>query len=171
MFLIRNFSVLLLIRPVFSEWIKIPQTADSLNEKVLSNEKPFDYSTYKDFFSIIEPNIELVDQMEPNNSSMHSSNVSTLKSVFSDSETHSDKINGRFLKKDQSQSVKVEQKPNETANKIVFKRLELKRLDFNGILKFFRNMQKSFGTDSISNVGDKVKFLLQFKDDLLTNIG
>lgn len=202
----------LFIGIVYSDWIEIPQSVHSLNEAannrslVTTNENSFDYSTYKDFFSIIEPEVEfeknittirknsifsnklndrdgdfhmiMVNPTEEDHLVVHSSNVSTLIDKMENSyeiksenleEKPSDEINKQSLNK--SQSEKSDQNLKSKQNTIVFKRLQFKPFDFNNILKFLINMQQSFAIDSLKGIGDKVKFLVQFKDNLLENIG
>lgn len=230
MFFIRSFFVLLSVyRIVYSEWIEITQS--TLNSGGIENDRPLvtngrtpsDYSTYKDFFNIIGPNMELVnltknsvfsnkfnnqnggfhiimanasnfdDKLAGNRLLMHPSNTSILKSVFSDSidqmtiepiQMDSIKIelgngNGKIpddtnknsLKNNKPQIAESDQNPKTEDNRIVFKRLEFKPFNFNNILKFLTNMQQSFAMSSSSGIGDKVKFLMQFKESLLENIG
>lgn len=209
------FVLSVFFRIVYSEWIEIAQSVHSLNEAannrslVTTNENSFDFSTYKDFFSIIEPDKELVQNRtivpknsifsnklpgqnsdsgfhmimvnptEENHSLIHPPNVSTLIDEMMDShETKSQNFNGKPSDRtssnsvNRSQSEKSEQNSQHTkANAIVFKRLEFKPLDFNNILKFLTNMQQSFAINSLTDIGDKVKFLVQFKENLLENIG
>lgn len=200
------------VRIVYSEWIEITQAVHSLNEAannrslVTTNENSFDYSTYKDFFSIIEPEVELaknvttvrknsifsnklndqsgdfhmimVHPTENEHPLLRPSNVSTLIDKMVDSheiksenlnETPTDSITKHSI--NDSQSEKSEQNSNTKQNTIVFKRLQLKPLDFHSILKFLTNMQQSFAIDSLTDIRDKVKFLVQFKDNVLVNIG
>lgn len=195
MFFVQSFFVINLFRIVYSEWIEITQNGHSSSEAaynnrslVTNNKNTFDFSTYKDFFSIIEPEMELVKNVEtvqksskisnklydqngnfhtilanPTHGKLkHPSNITTLKSVFSDSIDQ--------MKVDPVH--KIEQKPNsQQSGTIVFKRLEFKPLDFKSILKFLTDMQRSYSLDSLTNIGDKVNFLVQFKDSLLENIG
>lgn len=227
MFFLQSVFVISLFRIVYSEWIEITQSVQSLSEAannrslVTTNENTFDYSKYKDFFSIIEPEMELVKNItsvqknsifsnqlndqkgefhmimanpsENPHLLMHPSNVSTLKSVFSDSidkmvndpiqtdayeiqpenlnKKPSDETDKHLLNINKSKNESSKQTPNTKQNTIVFKRLEFKSLDFKHILKFLTNMQQSFSINSATGIGDKVKFLVQFKDSLLKNIG
>lgn len=211
----RVFVISVFVRIVYSEWIEIAQSVHSLNEAannrslVTTNENSFDFSTYKDFFSIIEPDRELVKNLtivqknsifsnklsgqnddsdfhmimvnptEENHLLVHPSNVSTLIDEMMDTheiqsqnvkEKPSDETSSNSMNK--SQSEKSEQNSKNTkADTITFKRLEFKPLDFNNILKFLTNMQQSFAINSLTGIGDKVKFLVQFKENLLENIG
>lgn len=211
----RVFVLSVFVRIVYSEWIEIAQSVHSLNEAannrslVTANENSFDFSTYKDFFSIIEPDRELVKNLtivqknsifsnklsgqngesdfhmimvnptEKTHLLMHPSNVSTLIDEMVDTheiksqsvdEKPTDKISSNSMNK--SQSGKSEQNTKNTkANTVTFKRLEFKPLDFKNILKFLTDMQQSFAINSLTDIGDKVKFLVQFKENLLENIG
>lgn len=235
---------------VHCEWIEISQPIRKSNEitsnrsLVMSNaEIPanFDFSTYKDFFSIIEPNIDYVKHVEPfHKNTVHNftlenklknkdyhilmdspesvydqtspattqrtqlllepPNVSKL-SVFSGFSDSQDKMVTNPLKVD-SLTIKIknpndkvknesdnknrmdtkepinneqvkgsERLPANKGNRIVYKRVELKPFDFNGVLKFFANMQQSFPMDSFASIRDKIIFLENFKDNLVENIG
>lgn len=53
----------------------------------------------------------------------------------------------------------------------VFKRLEYKPFDFMSVIDFLKTIQKSFLTRGFSAIGDKVKFLENFKDTIMNSIG
>lgn len=225
---------------VHCEWIEISQPIRRSNEivsnrsLVLSNaEIPinFDYSTYKDFFSIIEPDIDFKNPIEPfhqnivdkyaleNNlmkkdfhilmdnsdnlpnldKTVESSNVSKV-SVFSGTR---DKLFVNQLKVDpmlsltelnnsdervkiKSENVKIEvtekmpinhpikkneQRPKNQENRVIFQRVEYKPFDFNGVLKFFANIQQSFPLNAFTGIREKIQYLENFKKDLIDNIG
>lgn len=226
MFSVQNIFVVYLFQIVHSEWIEILQSAHSSSEiannrsMVINNENAFDYSTYKDFFSILEPKMEftkdillqknppndsinsnklnqnddlhivmanptnLFDQTEQNHLLMHSSNVSKLQSGFSDASEKmvinpiridsfgikTDNTNDKSLNKI-GKNLSNNNKSQTEAKRVVFKRLRLKPFHFNDILKFLTNMQQAFSLNTLTGIGDKVKFLIQFKDNILENIG
>lgn len=53
----------------------------------------------------------------------------------------------------------------------VFKRLEYKPFDFMSVFDFLKNIQKSFLSKGLTAIEDKVKFLENFKDTIMNNIG
>lgn len=58
-----------------------------------------------------------------------------------------------------------------TQKTFVFKRLEYKPFDFRSVFDFLKNIQKSFLSKGFSAIEDKVKFLKNFKDTVMNNIG
>lgn len=193
------------VQIVYSEWIEIAQPVHSLNEAAnnrsfaATNENTFDFSTYKDFFSIIEPDKELVKNITSvQKSSIFSNKLSAQNGdsgfhmiMVNPTEENHSKVSTLIDEMAESQEktseiVSEKQSPEKIINTTkkseqptygskhdsgIFKRFELKPLDFNNILKFLTNMQQSFAISSLANVGDKVKFLVQFKENILENIG
>lgn len=227
-------------RAVHCEWIEISQPIRRSNEfvsnrsLVLGNaEIPinFDYSTYKDFFSIMEPDIDFSNPIEPfhknvvdkyaikNNlmkkdfhilmdnsdnipnvdKTVEFSNVSKI-SVFSGTRDQSfvnqlkvdpmlslaDINNSNESVKIQSEDIKIavvdemplnkpiegnEQRPKKQENRVILKRVEYKPFDFNGVLKFFANIQQSFPLNAFTGIREKIQYLENFKKDLIDNIG
>lgn len=131
-----------------------------------------------DFHMIVAKPPNSYGQTGKNQLSMHSSNVSRIKEVFSDSAIDkmvNDKTDAtkkyNLFKYNNSKTEKSEQTPNTNENQLIFKHLKFKPFDFNNILKFLSNMQQAFSMNTLTGIGDKVKFLVQFKDSLLKNIG
>lgn len=56
--------------------------------------------------------------------------------------------------------------------KIILKKLEpFNPFDFSHILQFMKNVQKSFALGTMHSINGKIKYLEQFKNQLVTNIG
>lgn len=219
------------VRLIYCEWIQITQqphrSSEITNRSIVINSTDFDYSKYKDFFSIIGPemdfskNYDETPQHIPDNSPiliesnknefhvqsngphfrdqfrkdqsttafsnvlspsggsehMHNTsnaNLSPIKSenlqtestikVVQNKSTRNSAVRNQVANENEQQKLPAKQ------TKLILKRTEFKPLDFNGVIKFFGNMQKSFSMDA-TGITDKIKFLQGFKDDIQRNIG
>lgn len=220
-------------RMVYCEWIQISQSSRGSDKvhinqsSIKSNGKSptFDYSKYKDFFSVIEPEIDFVKDFEsshqhiiiksddnestsnefhayPNSSKIfeqpfdqHTKNELPTDSskVSAFSEFHNTKnrtmTNPLNVNKSKNQP-EIKSSEIDTANtqtnrrlkasenqaignqmKIVLKRVEFKPFNFDGVFKFFANIQQSFSLDPSAGIQSKIGFLENFKNTLLNNIG
>lgn len=228
--------IVISFRLVYCEWIQISQSSQG-SDKVKINESPvksngrhtqFDYSKYKDFFSVIEPDIDFDKDVETSNkniSEIIDSHYSLNKndfpvkyrnssivfehpfdhpkdnglanfSVFSGPRASqskpiitSAKTNKPINDLDkQSESIFANEKspeklesnrnlkddtnrPNTSQMKIVLKRTEFKPFSFDGIFKFFANIQQSISLKPSAGIQNKISFLENFKNNLLNNIG
>lgn len=224
-------------RAIYCEWIQIAQSSHSADKVNIdqsfmrSNEKlsNFDYSKYKGFFSVIEPDIdfEIPHKNVVIKADYHNSDRNTFK-TYANSSTIFDKPFDRPSKNEVSMSllnvsvfsgssdlkrdkivispssslkeIKLQSKSNETKSdinrkseiktesprklteagedrkngnqtKILLKRIEFKRFNFNDVFKFFANIQQSFSFDASAGIQSKISFLESFKNSLLNSIG
>lgn len=126
--------------------------------------------------SLLEMNVttEVVDSVVSSPASVFSSNVGNRsnKTLIFDHKTR------LFVKQNGTRNSSTGRGPRKptTAPKLVptqliLKHVEFKPFDFSSILKFFSRIQNSFSLGGIARVRDKVNFLEDFRDKLLTNIG
>lgn len=236
MYIIFYLVVIISFRLVYCEWIQISQSSQS-SDKVEINQSPvksngrqthFDYSKYKDFFSVIEPDIDFDKDVETSNKNISEfidshnrlnkndfpvkyTNSSIVfkhpfdhpkdnglanMSVFSGPSTSQSKpiitpvtTNQPIVELDKhSESIFVNEKspvklesnrnlkddadrPNTNQMKIVLKRTEFKPFSFDGVFKFFANIQQSISLKPSAGIQNKISFLENFKNNLLNNIG
>lgn len=79
---------------------------------------------------------------------------------------------GTISKDNSNQSTQEDNKKNTITQKtFVFKRLQYKPFDFKSVFDFLKNIQKSFLSRGFSAIEDKVTFLENFKDTIMSNIG
>lgn len=134
--------------------------------------------------SLLETNVKWLTTNDPLDtsttpSSVFSSNVHGTspqrnKTIVLTNKTHLLVNTNRTTSKPRKTStVRVQRKPSQklVPTQVIVKHVEFKPFDFSGILKFFTSIQKSFSFGGIARVGDKVNFLQDFRDRLLTNIG
>lgn len=208
------FIIIGAFRAIHCEWIEISQPIR--NQNTMANNPStvlktsnFDYSTYRDFFSIIEPEIEFPKEHEESMAKNISSGFAIKKRIsqknarifFDGSRNVRDNIGKNHLivnstneddskhqmdlgaKHSSSSSSRLQPQPirNEhekrsnvqanQKNRMTLTRIEQRPFDFNGVLKFFADMQQSISLTAFSGVRDKIKFLENFKNTLLQNIG
>lgn len=216
---------------IYCEWIEISQPIRRSNEIIknrslvnvtnLNIPTNFDFSTYKDFFSIIQPDIDFTKPIEPFNETMldrftienklmekrfhipnkhPANNVSNSKdskmvvlnrsksSIFSgisgiggtrekfvinplivDPMLPSIELNDS----NEKMKIKINEKKTirNTDERVIFKHVNYQPFDFNGVLKFFTNIQQTFPMTAFTSIREKIAFLNSFKNDLIENIG
>lgn len=216
------------VRLIYCEWIQITQQprrfGEITNRSKVIKPTDFDYSKYKEFFSIIGPEMDFSNNFDESPKYIADHTPILIASNKKEIHVHSNGPNHRDqLRKGQSATVfsrfqhtintsnvnfspiesdniptegtvkLVKNKPTQnerTKNvavrnqaeieneqklpakpmKHILKRTEFKPFDFNGVIQFFGNMQKSFSMGA-TGISDKVKFLQGFKDDIQRNIG
>lgn len=134
--------------------------------------------------SLLETNVEWLTTADPPDAnatplSVFSSNVHAAapqrnKTIVLTNKTRlTANANRTTTKPRKTSTVRVQRKPAHTLvpTQVILKHVDFKPFDFSGILKFFSSIQQSFSLGSIARVGDKVNFLQDFRDRLLSNIG
>lgn len=126
--------------------------------------------------SLLEMSVatELADSVVTTPASVFSSNVGKRnnKTLIFDHKTRpSIKQNGTRNSSTNRGQRKPTTGPKLVPTELILKHVEFKSFDFSSILKFFSRIQNSFSFGGIARVRDKVTFLEDFRDRLLTNIG
>lgn len=159
---------LLFISPCFlisCEWVQISQSARSSHEIPLNTSLMmknteihiYDYSKYKDFFSYINPKLDIVKVDE------HSTNR-YYKNYSNRNDVSKNIVYPSRIEKDNRISDTIALL-NETRN------IVLKPLPFDEIIRFFINIENWFSINNLEGIQYKTNFLKRFQNSLLIDIG
>lgn len=149
-------------------------------------DRPITQKTITKISPLLEMNVTMVTTTESSTiitapSSVFSSNVGGLMpqrnktKILVNKTNVSINTNGTSTKPGKVTANRGQRKPANAhklvPTEVVLKHVEFKPFDISAILNFFSTIQKSFSFGGIARVGDKVNFLEEFRDKLLTNIG
>lgn len=171
---------------VSCEWVQISQSPRTshgigLNSSIVmknSNIQIVDYSKYTDFFSYINPKLDLVEVNQSAINIIHKNqsrknDEPTILSTFSEVlPPKNDKPIGKNDGKIEKPIGKNDESGRNSTVNFNESRIVLKPFSFDEIIKFFRNMQQSFSLDnSAEGIQNKTKLLNDFQNGILIDIG
>lgn len=164
---------LLFVSPCFlisCEWVQISQSARSSHEIPLNTSLMmkntgihiYDYSKYKDFFSYINPKLDIV-KVDKNSIDSYYKNQSNRNDVSTSIEIFTEVYPSRIEKDNRiSDTIAL---LNETRN------IVLKPLPFEEIIRFFINIENWFSMNNLEGIQYKTTILKKFQNSLLIDIG